>query len=410
MLELLFCATLTVLPDYLYRRFAQGRRIGHEITLFSVWYELRYGLTACLLLTISLITVVFYYHPSSTDVSSYFRTVTILSERPGRVKEVFVTNNQILQAGDPIFSLEDDTQRAAVDSARARVAETEAEFSMVEAELAASKGAVDQAAFSVKQAQEELAVQQELLARGSGAASQREVDRLANVVAGRQGALDSAQANLLSVETRKSVLLPAQIASANAALREAEVAVQKSVVYASIQGEVQQFALQPGDLVNPILRPAGILVPREVGAEQFLAGFNQISAQVLKVGMIGEMTCLSMPFKIIPMQVNWVQDFLPSGQFRPSDQIIDVQDRARPGTVSVRMAPLFKGGADGIPRGSKCIANVYTSNHERLATEDLPLGTWLFLHMVDTVGLVHALILRIQALLLPVQTLVLSGH
>lgn len=30
--------------------------------------------------------------------------------------------------------------------------------------------------------------------------------------------------------------------------------------------------------------------------------------------------------------------------------------------------------------------------------------------MVDTVGIVHALILRMQALLLPVQTLVLSGH
>jgi hypothetical protein len=29
---------------------------------------------------------------------------------------------------------------------------------------------------------------------------------------------------------------------------------------------------------------------------------------------------------------------------------------------------------------------------------------------VDTVGLVHAMILRLQALLLPVQTLVLQGH
>jgi hypothetical protein len=30
--------------------------------------------------------------------------------------------------------------------------------------------------------------------------------------------------------------------------------------------------------------------------------------------------------------------------------------------------------------------------------------------MVDTVGVVHALILRAQALLLPVRTLVLQGH
>jgi hypothetical protein len=34
----------------------------------------------------------------------------------------------------------------------------------------------------------------------------------------------------------------------------------------------------------------------------------------------------------------------------------------------------------------------------------------MVLHAVDAVGLVHAAILRIQALLLPIQTLVLSGH
>ncbi len=32
------------------------------------------------------------------------------------------------------------------------------------------------------------------------------------------------------------------------------------------------------------------------------------------------------------------------------------------------------------------------------------------LHAVDAVGLVHAMLLRIQALLLPIKTLVLSGH
>jgi hypothetical protein len=32
------------------------------------------------------------------------------------------------------------------------------------------------------------------------------------------------------------------------------------------------------------------------------------------------------------------------------------------------------------------------------------------LHAVDTVGLVHAIILRIQALVHPIQTLVFGGH
>ena len=52
MLELLLCSLLTILPDYLYRRYAQGKRLGKEITLYSVWFELRWGITACLMLTV----------------------------------------------------------------------------------------------------------------------------------------------------------------------------------------------------------------------------------------------------------------------------------------------------------------------------------------------------------------------
>jgi len=74
------------------------------------------------------------------------------------------------------------------------------------------------------------------------------------------------------------------------------------------------------------------------------------------------------------------------------------------------MEPMYEGGLDAVPRGSACIANAYTSNHEMLASEDLSFGRRLFLHSVDAVGMVHAAILRIQAIMLPIQTLVLSGH
>ena len=46
MLELILCSMVTILPDYLFRRYVQGRRFGHEITLYSVWFELRWGIIA----------------------------------------------------------------------------------------------------------------------------------------------------------------------------------------------------------------------------------------------------------------------------------------------------------------------------------------------------------------------------
>ena len=80
MLELVLCSLFTIVPDYLYRRYVQGKRIGHEITLYSVWFELRWGLTACLMLTVLLITIIFYHHPSTTSVTAFFRTIPILPE------------------------------------------------------------------------------------------------------------------------------------------------------------------------------------------------------------------------------------------------------------------------------------------------------------------------------------------
>ena len=90
MLEMLFCSVLTILPDYLYRRYVQGKRLGREITFYSVWFELRWGITSCVVLTVCLITVIFYNHPSTTSVTLFFRTVPIVPETIGRVAEIYV--------------------------------------------------------------------------------------------------------------------------------------------------------------------------------------------------------------------------------------------------------------------------------------------------------------------------------
>ncbi|NGN43705.1 HlyD family secretion protein, partial [Mesorhizobium sp. CGMCC 1.15528] len=123
-----------------------------------------------------------------------------------------------------------------------------------------------------------------------------------------------------------------------------------------------------------------------------------------------EATCISKPMTIIPMVITEMQDLIAAGQVRASDQLIDPQQVVKPGTITVFMEPLFEGGLDGVPPGSSCIVNAYTNNHDLLATKDLSTSKWVFLHVIDTVGVVHAIILRLQALLLPVQTLVLSGH
>jgi hypothetical protein len=83
---------------------------------------------------------------------------------------------------------------------------------------------------------------------------------------------------------------------------------------------------------------------------------------------------------------------------------------AKPGTITVLLEPLFEGALEGLPRGSGCIANLYSSTHEALQEPGVGGLRAFGLHALGSIGLVHALILRIQAALLPFQTLVFSGH
>ena len=409
MLELLLCSSVTILPDFLFRRFVQGKRVGREITLFTVWYELRWGIVLCLLLTISLITAIFYFHPSTSSATSVFRTVTILPETNGRVAETFVDINQHVKKGDPLFRLDDTEQKAAVETTRRKLAEIEAELTVARIQVREAEGRIAQAQGMLAQAQDEYDTRNALLAQNSTAIARRDVERAEVQVATQQGMVDAAVAARDALNAQVEFQLPARKASAEATLHEAQVELDKTLVVAGTDGIVQQFALRAGDVVNPMLRPAGILVP-ERRITGLAAGFGQIESQVMKPGMIGEVTCAAKPWRIIPMVVTEVQDVIAGGQIRPTDQLLDVGSFARGGTITVIMEPLYEGALDGLPQGASCIANAYSSNHDRLADESLGGFQRFALHAIDAVGLVHALILRIQALMLPVQTLVLKGH
>jgi multidrug resistance efflux pump len=410
MLELLLCSLLTIVPDYLYRRYVQGKRIGKEITLYSVWFELRWGITTCLILTVSLITVIFYNHPSTTTATLFFRTVPILPETNGRVAEIYVGSSGPIAQGAPIFRLDSSKQVAAVETARRKIAETEGQFSVAQADIAKAEGQLREARGGHQQALDELETKQELHRRNPGVVAMRDIERLEVRVGSTLGAVNAAIAAKQAAEARSSIVLPAEKASAEAELSQALVELEKTVVRAGVSGRVEQFFLRVGDIVNPLMRPAGVLIPEGAGQRSLQAGFGQIEAQVMKVGMIAEATCVSKPFTVIPMVVTAVQDFIAAGQFRGGEQLLEAQQVTRPGTLLVFLEPLYPGGLDGVTPGSSCIANAYSNNHDLIAAKETGMIRGAALHAVDALALVHALILRLQALVLPFKTLVFSGH
>jgi multidrug resistance efflux pump len=410
MLELLLCSLLTILPDYLYRRYAQGKRFGKEITFYSVWFELRWGITACLILTVSLITVIFYNHPSTTSATLFFRTVPILPETIGRVAEIYIGTTGPVKKGAPIFRLDSAKQEAAVETARRKIAEIEAALTVAKADSLKAEAQIREAKATHQQALDELETKLELYKRNPGNVPFREIEKLKLRVESTDSGIAAAIAAAQSAELRFTTVLPAELESAKAALAQALVELNKTVIRAGVDGRVEQFFLRVGDIVNPLMRPAGVLIPEGAGQRGLQAGFGQIEAQIMKVGMIAEVTCVSKPWTIIPMVVTDVQDVIAAGQFRGGEQLIDTQQVRQPGTLLVYLEPLFKGGLEGVTPGSSCIANAYSNNHDIIASKDTGFLRGLALHAVDALGLVHALILRLQALLLPFKTLVFSGH
>jgi len=409
MLEIILCSLVTILPDYLYRRYRQGKRFGHEITLFSVWFELRFGIIACLMLTVSLITMIFYYHPSTSSATLYFRTVPIMTEVTGRVAEVHIELSAPVKQGEVIFRLDNSKQEAALLTAKSKIAEIDAAMLAAQADVLKAEAQIQQAQSDYQQATDELNTKRDLQQRNPGIVPQRDIEKLQVLQAGRQGALDAANATKQSAAVRVTAVLPAEKASAEAALAEAQVDLDKTFIRAGVDGRVEQFGLRPGDIVNPMIRTAGVLIPDGAGRQALAAGFGQIEAQVMKVGMVAEATCISRPWAIIPLVVTQVQDYIAAGQFRGGEQLIEAQNNVSPGSILVFMEPLYKGGLEGVTPGSSCIANAYTSNHELISSGKIGSLKSFWLHVVDATGLVHALLLRIQAALLPIKTLVLSG-
>ena len=239
MLELLLCSVFTILPDYLYRRYGQGKRFGKEITFYSVWFELRWGITACVILTVCLITTVFYNHPSTKNVTLFFRTIPIVPETNGRVAETFVSFSGPVAAGAPIFRLDSSKQEAAVETARHKIAQVDAEQAVARTDVLKADGQIKQATSARQQTLDELETKQELYRRNPGNVPFREIERLEVRAEGQLGDIAAATAAKQGAEERVATLIPAQKASAQAELEQAQVELNKTVIRAGVSGRVR---------------------------------------------------------------------------------------------------------------------------------------------------------------------------
>jgi HlyD family secretion protein len=173
--------------------------------------------------------------PSAPPVSPYSQTVAAVglvessteniaigTPLSDVVTEVLVTVGQKIKAGDPLFKL-DDRQRLADLAAR-------------RAELQVAQGQVRVNAALLADATRQLGFAENL--QDKSAISAEELTRRRSAVETAQSRLDEARA---------------QVASATAQVRVMETQLERSIVRASVAGEVLQVKIHPGEFA-----PAGV--------------------------------------------------------------------------------------------------------------------------------------------------------
>lgn len=368
-------------------RYYHLKRLGEEIT---VW-NMKTAVFLWLFLAFGLFTTIFYYHPKSYSGVLPFRTVSVVAQTSGPVTEILVKNGQAVSTGDVLFRIEDNTQTAALAQAKAEFEKITAEESKAKESLKLAKATVEEAEISLAQQKVDLKNAETLLKKA--VTTEDKVRKQRSAVQIAEAELVSAKAQLAIAETDISQTLPAQRNVAQAAYESAKVELEKTEVKAFSNGVVAQLALGVGSPASRlILSPAMVIIPdRPEGLpERVVAGFSQVSRDVLHVGMPAEIACdantnIGFVNSVLPAKVAAIQPAIAAGQIVPSGNLIELNKNAARGSVLVFFEFLHKEHEDIMLDGSGCIVQTYTN------TLSGTIG-----HVIAATGVVKAVGLRLK--------------
>lgn len=368
---------------------------GLPITLYNV----HRALVLWFALAVAVFFAVFYYYPKSYSGIVPFRTVPVVAESGGTVSDVFVKGGDTVAVGDPLFSVNDANQRAAVEIAQRQVDEVESAIALAELDVETARAALDAAKAAKGQAESTLADHAALEAKGSAAFQTSQLERARSTLASRNAELRAAEAQLAAAQVQVSAVMPAQLASAQAALDKARLDLSKTVTYSVVDGTVEQLTLNVGARAAPIpMSPAMLIIPDRSVAERgrIVAGFSQVSHTELYEGMAAEVACesnfnIGMRNTILPARITRIQDPISAGQLAPSGKLMEPAERARRGQVVVHLDLVHPEHSEQLVPGSACIVQSYTTSLKG------PLEGTMVAHAVEAMGIIKAVGIRIKA-------------
>jgi len=247
-------------------------------------------------------------YQSTDDAYAQAATVSISANVAGRVSEIEVRDNELVQRGATLFKLDDAPFRIVVSDAAAHLADTRLQIESLkstyrqrEVELHAAK---DTQAF----AQQQYDRQTRLIA--SGISSQAQFDQASH-------ALDAARQQVANVQQQIGVALanlggspniaPERhplVAQAQAALDRAQLNLSYTVIYAPTDGVVAKVEqLQVGDTIVASAPVFALVSTRDVWIE---ANFKEVQLARMRPGQVATVEIDRYPGKRFAAEVTSV--------------------------------------------------------------------------------------------------------
>ena len=208
--------------------------------------------------------------------------VSVGAVTTGRVARIPVKEGQTVRRGDVLVELDDNDERAALDQARASVAQAEARVRQLrDLGLPAAQQALLQAEATVTQVRRQFDRTRELKAKGF--VSQAALDEAQRNLDVAESQLRSAQLQVQSNSPAGSDFVVAQtaLAQARAGLGAAQARLEDMVILTPVDGILIGRAVEPGNIVQP---GKELMALAPVGETQVVVQIDEKNLAQLKIG------------------------------------------------------------------------------------------------------------------------------
>jgi membrane fusion protein (multidrug efflux system) len=229
-------------------------------------------------------------------------TAQVTALTSGPVKEVRVVDTQTVRKGDILVVIDDTDRRLELNQAQSALGNIERRVLGYQANNTALDGQVLARRADIVRAQAELARAKTEYDRrkplaDSGAVSGEEMTSVKTALDAAQATYDQTEANLQgakgSYEANNALIagLPLdqnpEVTAARFRVEQAQVALDRTVIRAPVDGVVVQRAVQVGQMVQPGT-PVMIVVPVEQAYVN--ANFKEVQLKKVRVGQTAELT------------------------------------------------------------------------------------------------------------------------